>query len=222
MGVTVGPVQPLTGRPKLWVRLLIVLIIGGFGTYLFSRGRLLEDGHVRVYLWTLIAYIFAERFAYRGDEAGATPAYMWTRILLGVLWIALIFAPVIEYSLFRRTNDTVIAVGFALTAAGVGVRVWGIRTLGKFFSGHVASWTDHTIVNTGPYRVIRHPAYAGNILMTVGLPLLLNAYLSLFVSAALIGAFVTRLVLEERFLARTLSGYTDYMKRTKRIVPWVW
>jgi protein-S-isoprenylcysteine O-methyltransferase Ste14 len=72
--------------------------------------------------------------------------------------------------------------------------------------------------------VVRHPSYAGVLLAFVGLALTLRNWLSLVIIVVpIFGVFVRRMKVEEEALSRTLGArYTDYMKRTKRLVPGVY
>ncbi len=120
-----------------------------------------------------------------------------------------------------KQNFAVTITGISLVLIGTGLRTWSIWTLGKYFSPHIEIKNNHQLIEIGPYRLIRHPAYAGNILQAVGIPLILNAYLSLSISAVLIILFLYRLKLEEA-LVREVKGYRDYIKRTDRLIPRVW
>ena len=72
-------------------------------------------------------------------------------------------------------------LGLALVWAGFGLRIWAIATLGRFFRRVVVVQDEHVVVRTGPYRLIRHPAYAGNLLLYAGLGFALGNLLSLAV-----------------------------------------
>ena len=110
----------------------------------------------------------------------------------------------------------------ALTVSGTVLWAGGIWLLRKYFSDHIEIKDNHELIEKGPYKFIRHPAYAGNIIQAVGIPLILNAYYSLGISAVLIFLFLYRLKLEEEVLIRTVKGYRDYVKRTDRLIPKVW
>jgi protein-S-isoprenylcysteine O-methyltransferase Ste14 len=79
------------------------------------------------------------------------------------------------------------------------------------------------VISTGPYRYVRHPMYAGGLLLFVGTPLLLGSWYGLLLVVPLILVVAVRAVLEERVLRDELPGYADYMKRVKyRLIPYVW
>lgn len=82
---------------------------------------------------------------------------------------------------------------------------------------------QHTVVGTGIYGVVRHPMYAGNPLVNVGLGLWLGSYVAVLFAAIPLGLLMVRIGLEERFLQRELPGYTEYAARVRyRLVPGIW
>ena len=114
--------------------------------------------------------------------------------------------------------------GLTLFLAGLAVTAWAYSTLGRFFSLDVQIQNEHRVIETGPYRLLRHPGYAGVIFGLVGLGLALQSWVSVIVLLlASIAAFAYRVQVEEKFLvARLGDEYLHYMARTKRFVPYVW
>ncbi|MGH6867067.1 MAG: methyltransferase family protein [Methyloceanibacter sp.] len=81
----------------------------------------------------------------------------------------------------------------------------------------------HRVVSTGPYAYVRHPMYAGALLLILGVPLMLGSWLGLATSAVLIAMLAARAVFEEETLKAELDGYADYARRVRyRLVPLVW
>lgn len=81
----------------------------------------------------------------------------------------------------------------------------------------------HAVVDTGVYSVVRHPMYAGNPLVLLGLSLWLGSYAAALCASLPFALLMVRLGLEERFLQRELPGYTDYMKCVRyRLLPGIW
>lgn len=79
------------------------------------------------------------------------------------------------------------------------------------------------VVSTGPYRIVRHPMYAGATLYLIGMPLLLGSWLGLLVLPLILGAFSARIFIEEAALRKGLSGYDEYAARVRyRLLPGVW
>jgi len=114
--------------------------------------------------------------------------------------------------------------GLTMFLLGLAVTVWAYHTLGRFFSLEVQVQREHRVVNTGPYRLLRHPGYAGVLFGFVGLGLALQSWLSLLVLLlATTTALAYRARIEERFLVAELGDeYVLYLARTKRLLPHVW
>lgn len=180
--------------------------------------------HLPVYVYTgvLVFYLRAEKFACKGSEITGIQSNKWTRHLLLFFWWLLLIVPALEYGFFSRYSFAITAIGAVLVVFGTILRAWGIWTLGEYFSVHIEIKDNHELVENGPYRFIRHPAYAGNLLQTIGIPLILNAFYSLSISAVLVFLFLYRLKLEEDTLIKEVKGYREYTKRTDRLIPKVW
>lgn len=90
-------------------------------------------------------------------------------------------------------------------------------------TARIQSDRDHRVVDTGPYRWIRHPMYAGMLLSMTGTVLILGSGWALLPLSVASCALVARTALEDRMLRRDLPGYEDYARRTRsRLVPGVW
>jgi protein-S-isoprenylcysteine O-methyltransferase Ste14 len=82
---------------------------------------------------------------------------------------------------------------------------------------------NQKVISTGPYALVRHPMYASTSLYLLGTPLALGSYWGLVAPGAMVPFLLWRLYDEERFLAKNLPGYTEYLKRVRyRLVPYVW
>jgi protein-S-isoprenylcysteine O-methyltransferase Ste14 len=115
-------------------------------------------------------------------------------------------------------------IGAAVFVAGAALRVWAIATLGRYFTVVVRVSPDQQVVEAGPYRLIRHPSYTGALLMGAGIGLSLrHAVAPLVIVATSLAAYLIRIVFEERALAEGIGEpYRAYMRRTKRLVPYLW
>ncbi len=79
------------------------------------------------------------------------------------------------------------------------------------------------VISTGPYRIVRHPMYAGATVYMIGMPLLLGSWLGLLVLPLIIGTLAIRIFVEEATLRKGLAGYGDYAARVRyRLIPGVW
>ncbi|NJC97862.1 MAG: isoprenylcysteine carboxyl methyltransferase [Anaerolineales bacterium] len=95
----------------------------------------------------------------------------------------------------------------------------------RFFSGVVRIQTDrgHHVVTTGPYRLVRHPGYAGALWTYLAMPVLLDSLWAFIPTVLLIAILVLRTSLEDRTLQAELPGYREYAKRTRyRLFPGIW
>lgn len=112
-------------------------------------------------------------------------------------------------------------LALALYAAGLALRWYAIIHLGRFFTVDVAIAEGHRIIDTGPYRVIRHPSYAGALLAYAGLGLLTGNAISLALFLVPIAAaYVYRIHVEEAALRQGVGEpYAAYSARTARLVP---
>jgi len=114
--------------------------------------------------------------------------------------------------------------GAAVFLAGAALRAWSVATLGRYFTYAVQVSADQPVVQDGPYRLVRHPSYAGALMMGAGLGLSLrHAWPPLAIVVTSLVAYVIRIRVEERALADAIGEpYRAYMQRTKRLLPFVW
>ena len=114
--------------------------------------------------------------------------------------------------------------GVGLVILGIALFIWARRALRENYSGHVSVKTGQALVQNGPYRFIRHPAYAGQLLMALGVALGYASLIGLLaIPALLLPGLVYRIRVEEKLLAEHFgTQYTQYMRRTKRLFPGLW
>lgn len=114
-------------------------------------------------------------------------------------------------------------VGIATLLAGTALRRHCWHVLGKHFTGNVKAASDQPVIEDGVYRWVRHPSYTGGMLMYLGTGLSLTNWLSVVIIAgAGLLAYWYRVRVEERALLSQIGArYEDYMRRTKRFVPFV-
>jgi protein-S-isoprenylcysteine O-methyltransferase Ste14 len=119
---------------------------------------------------------------------------------------------------------TVFALGIAVWLGGIVFRMYSIRILGRFFTPDVAIARDHRIVEQGPYRWLRHPSYLGGLLAQVGFGMTMTNWLAMLLPVCcLAAAYAYRIPIEEQALVRGLGpDYSDYMRRTWRLIPFIY
>ncbi len=147
---------------------------------------------------------------------------LWVTIFLGI-WLGLRLTIHSPASALPHRH-TFALLGLATFGAGLILRWWSIVQLGRFFTVNVSIAPDHQLIESGPYRYVRHPSYTGALLAFVGFGLSLGnwaALLAIFLPIS--AAFIYRMKVEESALADALGArYLNYMGRTKRLVPFVY
>lgn len=125
---------------------------------------------------------------------------------------------------FPSWQPAIFWIGIVLMGAGIMFRWYAIRALGSYFTHSVATRPDQTVVERGPYRWIRHPSYSGALIIVLGAGLATINWLALrLVLACAIIGYAYRVHVEEQALCEALGGaYRDYMRRTRRFIPFVW
>jgi protein-S-isoprenylcysteine O-methyltransferase Ste14 len=115
-------------------------------------------------------------------------------------------------------------IGLLLFWVGISLRIWSFRTLGRYFTFTVQTSSDQPVIADGPYRLIRHPSYAGLLLIIMAVGLFIGNWWSLVcLTVAVAGGLVFRIRVEERALMHNLGdGYRDYAATHKRLVPFIW
>ena len=115
-------------------------------------------------------------------------------------------------------------LALVLIVAGYALSSWALVE-NRFFSGMVRIQTDrgHQVVSSGPYRWMRHPGYAGALLVYLVTPLFLDSALAFLPTVMTVGLYITRTSLEDRTLQNELPGYAEYASRVKyRFLPGIW
>lgn len=119
-------------------------------------------------------------------------------------------------------RTAVFVTGLVLMIGGMALRWYSIRVLGASFTMEVATRPGQAIVQSGPYRHIRHPSYTGALLTLLGILLCCANFASLAAIVLALGGYAVRIRVEEQALATQLGPpYRDYMRRTKRLVPFL-
>ncbi|HKF65557.1 MAG TPA: isoprenylcysteine carboxylmethyltransferase family protein [Vicinamibacterales bacterium] len=164
-----------------------------------------------------------ERRMRGGPTAEKEPQQKVVMLGASLGFIALLVVPALD----RRFGWSVVPVwlvagGVILAALGFYLifRVYRVNT---FTAATIQVTPDQHVVSTGPYAIVRHPMYASASLYVIGTPVALGSYWGLLAAVAMLPFLIWRLLDEERLLARSLSGYTEYQKKVPyRLVPRIW
>jgi len=150
----------------------------------------------------------------------------FTVILILVMSVISIVVPVIQWAYFENGDSNfglLCWIGVFFIIAGVWVRVWSIMQLGAFFTSTVQIKDEHSLVESGPYALVRHPGYLGAFLCITSGPLILNSAFGYVIACISMGiAYYYRIKIEEeRLLAYFGQTYENYRKKTKSIIPFI-
>ncbi len=151
------------------------------------------------------------------------------RLLLVTVYVCIGLAVWLSYRPEGHIGNTGIRqplfwAGLSLMAGGLALRFWAIRVLARFFTIDVNIQPGHELIRHGPYRLLRHPSYTGSLMTFLGFGLALgNVWSLLVVLAPVTVAFLWRMRIEERVLADAFPNqYPEYVRQTKRLIPFVW
>jgi len=225
---------------KQWLRLILtyllipmVLLISGWDlgwwqAWLFSL--LIVTAGIGARAWAERRHpgLLAERERAGSDEA--TDVKPWDRVLAPLMAVSISFPLVIVAGLDHRFGWSpafprwLNIVGFILIALGYAFAAWAMVE-NRFFSSVVRIQTDrgHVVCDSGPYRIVRHPGYVGNILPLLGIVLALGSVWTLIPAAIALAVSLVRTALEDRTLQEELPGYRDYTRRVRhRLFPGIY
>ncbi len=178
-----------------------------------------------------VIYIVSELGLGWHKRAVAGAARVQDRGSLRLLWLVIVVSVTLAFNLAYQLPAAAMnggswlqVLGIALFAAGLAIRWYAIVRLGRFFTVNVAIAADHRLIDTGPYRLVRHPSYTGALMAFLGLGLCLANWASLAVIIVPIFlVFLRRMHIEEAALLQAFADqYRDYMRRTKRLIPSVY
>jgi len=235
---TVSEEAAQTVSPRHWIRLavayllvpVILLICGG------------DLGWRQAWLYSLLIVaagvggrMWAEQrhpgiTAERQNKESFHNAKAWDKVLAPLMAVSLVFPMVLVAGLDHRYHWSsefhlwLIVIGFILISLGYAFAAWALAE-NRFFSSMVRIQTDrgHVVCDTGPYRFVRHPGYAGNMLALFGIVLALGSVWTLIPAVVALIITVIRTALEDQTLQEELPGYRDYARRVRyRLIPWIY
>ncbi len=146
-----------------------------------------------------------------------------TRLIVAAYATSVSLAPMVRRTRTARLPRAVAPFGLGVQVLGLGLRWWSMRTLGRSYTRTLRTEDAQHVVDTGPYAVVRHPGYAGSLLIWTGFALTSRSVPVVATVAALLAtAYQRRIAAEEVLLRRELPAYASYSERTKKLIPLLW
>jgi len=238
MSKVVGQKADQTASPRHWIGLIVVYL--SIPLVLFVCGG--DFGWWQAWVYSLLIFaagmggrILAERrhpglTAERQNIKSVQEAKAWDKVLAPLMALSVGFPLVIVAGLDHRFGWSpvfplwLIMLGIFLIVLGYAFAVWALME-NRYFSSVVRIQTDrgHVVCDSGPYRIIRHPGYAGNILAPLGIVLALSSLWTLIPAAVALVIAVIRTALEDQTLQEELPGYKEYARRVRyRLFPGIY
>jgi protein-S-isoprenylcysteine O-methyltransferase Ste14 len=177
---------------------------------------------ITIYLWKKDPKL-PERRVNAGPSAEKETKQKRIQVFASLAFIALMIVPSLDHR-FSWSNVPVLVVigGDILAALGFFI-VFLVFKENTFTAATIEIAPDQTVISTGPYAVVRHPMYAGALIMLFGTPLALGSWWALLLFILMTFVIIWRLLDEERFLAKSLPGYNEYCKKVPyRLIPSIW
>jgi protein-S-isoprenylcysteine O-methyltransferase Ste14 len=158
-----------------------------------------------------------------GPAAEKDPNQKIIMIFTSLGFIGLMIFPALDHRfVWSRMPPYVALAGDLLVALGFLV-IFFVFKENTFSSATIELVPNQKVISTGPYAVVRHPMYAGALVLLLGIPIALGSWWGLLVLVSMLPALIWRLLDEEKFLAGNLTGYAEYQNKVcSRLIPKVW
>ena len=185
-----------------------------------------------VYFWASLLITFhlanndpelLERRMRAGPLAEKQTAQKIIMLAASIGFAGLLVIPAIDRRVgWSHMPPSVAVIGDILIALGW-FAIYLVFRENSFTSATIELAAEQKVVSTGPYAWVRHPMYAGSLVMLLGIPLALGSWWGLLGLPIIAAALIWRIVDEERFLARHLAGYAAYKEKMRyRLIPHLW
>lgn len=158
-----------------------------------------------------------------GPAAEKEPVQKIIMIITSLGFAGLLVVPALDHRFaWSQMSPTMALAGDVLVGIGW-LAIFFVFRENSFTSATIELAPDQKVISTGPYALVRHPMYAGALVMLLGIPIALGSWWGILVLAAILPALIWRLFEEEKFLARNLAGYVEYQNKVRyRLIPTIW
>jgi protein-S-isoprenylcysteine O-methyltransferase Ste14 len=158
-----------------------------------------------------------------GPAAEKEPVQKIIMVFASLGFVGLLVVPALDHRFaWSQMAPTMALAGDGLVGIGW-IAIFFVFRENSFTSATIELAPDQKVISTGPYALVRHPMYAGALVMLLGIPIALGSWWGILVVAAMLPALIWRLLEEEKFLGRNLAGYVEYRNKVRyRLIPAVW
>lgn len=177
--------------------------------------------------WILVgAYWFLLSFKNKESEKSEPSFSRIAYLILMVFSFCLLFSKSFFAKFWLNNNihntPTFYPLGFVIALAGLAFAVYSRYYLGKNWSGRVEIKEDHQLLTAGPYSITRNPIYTGLLFGILGTALIHNQLKGLLALVLVFCVFLIKIKKEEIFLLKKFPEYEIYIKKVKKIIPFVY
>jgi protein-S-isoprenylcysteine O-methyltransferase Ste14 len=190
--------------------------------WVYSIIFFMSSATISAYLWKRDPELLARRV-----EAGPVEEKEKTQKIIQVfaslLFISILIVPSLDHR-FGWSNVPlyIVIIGDILVVLGFFL-VFLVFKENTFAAATIEIATDQKVITTGPYSMVRHPMYSGALIMLFGTPLALGSWWELLVFIPFTLIIILRLLDEEKFLSKNLTGYNEYCQKVRyRLIPFLW
>lgn len=215
----------------------LVRILFGLGIFLYvayEGSKVLPGFDIMVMTSFFLGYFLwitvAEELIYQDpDEDILEDDDRHTNLFVNLAFLLVLFYATIDfvglhYTRIKLLEPGVIYVGFAFFIVSCLVRWWGFRSIDKWYNRRLVIYEHHRLITDGAYQTIRNPLYLGNFLLMISISLVFNSWGAM---ALMLITYVPLLIYrtrveEELMLKHFGTAYSEYMQRTKKLIPGIW
>jgi len=228
-------VEVRKGATKYLIILLLQRVIG-VGLFFFAAGTFYDlRGTTNLALYLIVSLIACvimfsghqETLNERGKNQKNTKG--WDKILLPIYWLIAYFGIYLVAGLGIRLEWSVLSIywfyiGVILYLISSVLTVWPVIENKHFeTTARIQDDRAHTVITTGPYRIVRHPGYSGIVIWAIASALMFGTLAVGIVAFVIIATICVRTYLEDKMLKDELNGYMEYSKSVRyRLIPFVW
>jgi protein-S-isoprenylcysteine O-methyltransferase Ste14 len=156
------------------------------------------------------------------ESAGSQATHRVPMFLAAMLLAGVISWPRLLFERFVPDDPAIHLAGILILASGIAFAIWARRHIGTNWSATVTVKTDHALIRSGPYAIVRHPIYTGILVGFLGTAIAIGQWRGLAALALCAAAFLYKSKVEERQMRATFPEYEDYERHTRALIPFLY